>query len=119
MPRIRIDKPVRGALLDELIAGGIAPVTPEGEAVLTLDRDNLGGWLVVEDEDEQAAHAIIAAHDAAAIDQDAAQERTRYQQDIANLKAFQSVASPTNTQTAAAVKALSRVLKHVVAELRD
>lgn len=121
MARIRIDKPIRAVLLDELIAAGIDPLTPDGTSILQPDRDGNGGWLTVPDDREAATRAVIDAHDPAALDAAAAQDRTRFQQDVATVKAF--LAAPAGTATDAqrdnVTKAFVRVMRRVVAELND
>lgn len=87
MARLRIGRPVRAALLDQLVAAGIAPLTPEGTTVLDIDQDNNDGWLTVPDAQVAAARAAIAAHDAAAIDATQAAQVAQDENDFAGFRA--------------------------------
>lgn len=119
MATIRISKPVRATLLDELQARGIAPLTPERTTILETDPDQGGGWLTVPDDQEVTARAAIDAHDAAALDAAVEQGRTRAGQDAALVKAYMGVATPTAAQTAAALRAFIRVARRTMADLKD
>jgi hypothetical protein len=119
MARLRIDKPVRATLLDELQARGIAPLTPERTTILETDPGQGGGWLTVPNNQEATARAAIDAHDAAALDAGVEQDRTRAAQDAALVKAYMGVAAPTAAQTAAALKAFIRVVRRTMADLKD
>lgn len=88
MARIRIDKPIRAALLDALIGAGIAPTTPEGVSILQPDGDGAGGWLTVPDAHAGAAGTIVATHDAAALD---AVEAARAAEDADDLAGFRDI----------------------------
>ena len=95
MPRIRITKPVRAALLDELIARGLAPTTPGGITILQPDRDNGGGWLEVPDAQAATAQQVVDAHDAAAVDAAAA---TRAGEDAADIAGFRDIYQQMRTR---------------------
>lgn len=100
-------------LLEALQAADIpvAMVHPDGRIVLDVDDDD--------DTHDAAVLAVLAAHDTAAIDAAEAAERTQFETDVANLKLYQGIASPTLAQTAGATKAQNRILRRVVAVLRD
>lgn len=112
MPRYQFDKVARAALLDELIAAGFPATTP-------VEMDDARVWVTADEADYDRMAAVVAAHNAAAIDAVADAEKTQFQQDVANLKTYQGLASPTAAQTAAATKAQNRILRRVVSELRD
>jgi hypothetical protein len=61
MARYQFAKPARAALLDQLIAAGFPPTTPV---------EMLGDlcWVTVDPADFARAAAVVAAHDAAALD---------------------------------------------------
>jgi hypothetical protein len=110
--RYRFNKITRAmALLGELQAAGLHP-----GAVFPLDDGTL---IDLSPAEYDAAATVVAAHDAAALDAIAAADQQQYLTDVAGLKAYQNVTTPTLAQTSAAVKALSRVLRRVVQELRN
>lgn len=112
MSRVTFPKPAYPAgLRDELLAAGIP--------VRLVNLVDGGVEVDVPDEWDDAAAAIVAAHNAAAYDAAQAAERTQFAQDVAGLKAYQNLAAPTAAQTAAATKAQNRILARIVAELRD
>lgn len=119
MARIRITKPIREALMDQLQARGIRPTTPEGQSILQPDPDGRGGWLTVPDADAGGAQQVIDAHDAGVIDAARDADNQQFLADVAGLKQYQGLASPTLAQTVATTKAQNRILKRVVQELRD
>lgn len=87
MTRLRIGRPVRAALLDQLVAAGLAPTTPEGTTILDIDIGDADGWLTVPEAQVQAARAAIDAHDAAALDAAAAALATQDSGDLAKVRA--------------------------------
>jgi len=136
--RIRIDKPIRARLLDELRAQGIAPLTPEGTTILQPDAGppgseggDTGGWLTVPDAQAAAAQAVIAAHNAAAIDAAKATVAQQDTDDLAKIRAtFQSIkdtsaalradaAAMPPTLTAAQERAKLIQLENAVADQGD
>ncbi len=106
MTRLRIDKPLRAALLDQLVAAGVAPLTPEGTSILQIDAGDGGGWLTVPDAQLPVAQATVAAFDAAAIDTQAQQAATKLAQARQVLRDYYLNSAPTNAQSVAAIKAL-------------
>jgi hypothetical protein len=89
----------------------VVAVHPDGRVVLDVAEGD-------DTFDAQVA-TIVAAHDTAALDAAEAQERDRFLQDVAGLKAYQNLSAPTLAQTVAATKAQNRVLARIVAELRE
>lgn len=110
--RIRIDKPIRAALLDALVARGLAPTTPAGTTILQPDADGAGGWLEVPDRDEVTAREVVAAHDAAALD--AAEAARVADRTAARALVVQTAQSAVGVRfdqlTAAQVRALAAIL---------
>lgn len=103
-------------LRDELLDAGI-PVSlvmrdPEDEARTIVD---------VPDEYRDAAEAIVLAHDHTFYEQAEATERTRREQDIANVKAFMQAAngSANNQQRDAVFKSAVRLFAREIRELQD
>lgn len=113
--------PVRAELLDELIAAGIAPLTPEGGTILLIDADGEGGWLTVPDADEQTARNVIAAHDPTVYEAQEEAVRHTYEDAIAYLKTIRATpnANITIDQAKNAIKALIDIAKVHHQQLRD
>lgn len=99
----------KAKLLDELFAGGIT------DAVVEMDDAKV--W-VTTTATLAAVQAIVDAHDPAAIDAADAAKRQQFLSDVALLKSYQT-GTPTAADTVKAVRAQSRVLARIVAELRD
>lgn len=100
-------------LLEALQAADIpvAMVHPDGRVVLDVAEDD--------DTHDAAVAAIVAAHDTAAIDAAEALRRKNLRDAATLLKAHYARATSTNAQNTEAVKALSLLMREVVAELRD
>jgi hypothetical protein len=106
-------------LLLALQAAGVPVLAVRPE---TDEQGNPRVIVEVEDAaDDAAVGTVVAAHDAAAIDAEATQERTRYQQDIANIKTFMAASNTSITHLAlvAVVKSIVRVLYRVITDLKD
>jgi len=121
MARLRIDKPIRPALLDELQAAGLAPLTPAATTILQPDADDQGGWLTVPDADEATARAVVQAHDPSFYEQAEATARHTYDDAVAYLQQFEKQPSgtATNAQRDNAIKAITVILKTQHQQLRD
>lgn len=121
MARLRIDKPIRPALLDELQAAGLAPLTPAATTILQPDADDQGGWLTVPDADEATARAVVQAHDPASYTAKEDAARHSYEQAIDYLKTYtkQPPGSPTNVQRDNAIAAITTILKTQHQQLRE
>jgi hypothetical protein len=75
----------------------------------------------IPDEFHDAARAIVLAHDAGAYEAAEAAERTRREQDIANVKAFMQAAngSANNQQRDAVFKSAVRLFAREIRELQE
>lgn len=80
MPRYEFARAARAGLLDELIAAGFAPTTP-------VEMDDARCWVTCEEGEWGRAAAVVAAHDAAAIDAREVQSRADDDADRAALRA--------------------------------
>jgi hypothetical protein len=111
--RVAFPKPASPAgLRDELLAAGV-PVRLVNLVAGGVEVD-------VPDEWDDAAAAIVAAHNAAAYDAAQATERTQFAQDVANVKQYMGLSAPVAEQRRLSFeKALARILRRVVSELRD
>lgn len=110
--RYVFQKECRAAVLrDELLAAGIA-VARVNPLPGTCEVD-------VAPEDFDRAATVVQAHNPAAVDAAEAAKQSQYHADVAGLRAYQGLASPTLAQTVAATKAQNRILARVVSELRD
>lgn len=113
----------RPELLQELVAAGFpADTRVEFDGDYSDALGWHGGtrcWVTTEPEDHDRAAAVVAAHNPAVYDTAAQAKRQQFAQDVAGLKAYQNLATPTAAQTAAATKAQNRILARIVAELRD
>jgi hypothetical protein len=103
-------KATRAALLDELLGAGIADARVESSETTV--------W-VTTSAPKSAVDSVVAAHDPAAIDAAAAQEQSRWKQDVALLRLHQRRATSTNAENTEAIKAQTRMLRRVFSELRD
>jgi uncharacterized protein Smg (DUF494 family) len=112
MPRHEFAKEARAALLDELHRAGFPDARLESAP---------GVCWVTTTATRAAIQPTVDAHDATALDVAEAQELTRFQQDVGTLKTFLGTANTAITQAMviAALKAVIRILRRVVHELRD
>ena len=113
----------RPELLQELVAAGFPADTPvefDGDYSDALGwHGGTRTWVTTEPENRDRAEAVVQAHNPAVYDTAAQAKRQQFLSDVAGLKAYQNLATPTLAQTVAATKAQNRVLARVVAELRD
>jgi hypothetical protein len=86
------------ALRDELLARGIA--------VALVNPDGAGCQVDLFPADFDRAAGVVAAHDAAGADAAEAQAQARRQQARQAIVGYPDLATPTNAQTVAVVKAL-------------
>jgi hypothetical protein len=108
-------KAARAEVLGELIAAGLP-----ADTVVQFPAPGVL-WVWCDDAHLATAAAVVAAHDPSIYAAAEAQEQTRFQQDVANIKTFMATANTSVSLLAlvAIVKAIVRVLWRVVRELRD
>jgi len=109
MPRYQFDKAARAALIDQLVAAGFPSTT-------LVQMDATRCWVTCLPEEFDRAVAVVAAHDALAVDQSEAATVRVYRTDLAGLKAYLDTTTPTTAQTVSALKGLVRALAR---ELRE
>jgi hypothetical protein len=121
--KYQFQQEVRPELLAELVAAGFpADTRVEFDGDYSDALGWHGGtrcWVTTEPERFDAAAAVVAAHNPAVYDTAAQTKRQQFAQDVAGLKAYQNLATPTAAQTAAATKALIRMMRRMFQELQD
>lgn len=118
MPRYEFPKPGRAALLDQLVAAGFDPLT-------VVQTDDTHCWITCAAERFDAAAAVVAAFDPAALDAQAAQaaqqdagDRDTVRQAVTPLLADAATLSDTTvTLTAAQQRAMLARTGRAVAAL--
>jgi hypothetical protein len=121
--KYQFQQEVRPELLAELVAAGFpADTRVEFDGDYSDALGWHGGtrcWVTTEPERFDAAAAVVAAHNPAVYDTAAQAKRQQFLGDVAGLRAYQNLATPTAADTVKAVRAQSRILARIVAELRD